>query len=313
MHTMTANLTIHRLLDEAFDGIPPTAAARDLKEELRANLVARVEDLEQSGVAPNDAARRAFDELGDVRALLDDAPAQDEALDPWLRHRVRYRAGFVVRASVLPILAAAALAFAFLAGAGVVPGGAPLAAGMMIAFAALLGLVCADSLQQETAGHYPMPAGRAAGYGVGLAVLLAGVGAIAVCWVGPWPLWAWLVVGGVLAVAGIGVLAGLGATQTNRAKSWTREMEQAWMKGVAAKGEGAPSWAGGAGNRFERDPNAAARFGIYTMLLWVVGTVVAVILGIFVGWGWAALPWVAAFVAMMLLLTRMLFAPSEDA
>ena len=67
-----------------------------------------------------------------------------------------------------------------------------LAVALMAAFALLIGGVCADSLRQETASSYPMPTRRAVGYGIGLAILLAGVGAIALCWVGPWPLWAWL-------------------------------------------------------------------------------------------------------------------------
>lgn len=320
--TMTANLTIHRLLDEAFAGVPSTPATHDLKEELRANLVARVEELEASGVAPAEAARRAFDEVGDFQTFLDDAvddlAGADSPFDEWARHRVRWKAGFVVRAAILPILSAASLALAFLTGAGVVPGGAAAAGALMTAFAILLGFVCADSLHQETATHYPMPRRRAIGYGLGLAVLLAGVGSIALCWVGPWPMWAWLVEGGVLTVAGIGILSGLGATQTNRQKPWARDLEQLWGKAVnpvsgavdasmARAGLGGGSAPVRAGTRFERDPNAAARFGIYTMLLWVVATVAAVLLGVFVGWWWSALPWIGAFVAMMLLLTRMLF------
>ena len=65
------NIHIHRLLDEAFAGVEQTPEAQDLKEEVRANLVARVDELEGSGRSPEDAARTAIAELGDVRALLD--------------------------------------------------------------------------------------------------------------------------------------------------------------------------------------------------------------------------------------------------
>ena len=34
--------TIHRLLDEAFAGIPLSPEVQDLKEEVRANLLARI-------------------------------------------------------------------------------------------------------------------------------------------------------------------------------------------------------------------------------------------------------------------------------
>ena len=62
---------IHRLLDEAFAGVEMTPDAQDLKEEIRANLVARVDELEFSGRSSSDAAREAIAELGDVRDLLD--------------------------------------------------------------------------------------------------------------------------------------------------------------------------------------------------------------------------------------------------
>ena len=67
------NTDIHRLLDEAFAGVEMTPDAQDLKEEVRANLVARVDELEASGRSSSDAARQAIAELGDVRELLDGA------------------------------------------------------------------------------------------------------------------------------------------------------------------------------------------------------------------------------------------------
>ena len=54
------NTDIHRLLDGAFAGIEMTPDAQDLKEEIRANLVARVDELESSGVPSSDAAARAL-------------------------------------------------------------------------------------------------------------------------------------------------------------------------------------------------------------------------------------------------------------
>ena len=45
------NTDIHRLLDEAFQGVEMTPDAQDLKEEVRANLVARTAELEAAGAA----------------------------------------------------------------------------------------------------------------------------------------------------------------------------------------------------------------------------------------------------------------------
>lgn len=312
--TMTANLTIHRLLDEAFAGAPSTHAMQDLKEELRANLVARVEELENAGVGPAEAARRAFAEVGDFQSFLDEAvgdlAGEASPADEWARHRVRYRPAFVIRATVFPIVGALALVASMVlaAVAPEVPGRgdvSPLLHVLLMGvFAFCIGFVTADSLQQETASNYPMSRGRANGMGVGLGVLLAGVGAIALCWAAPFPLWLWLVLGGVGVVVGIAILAGLGAGMTNRRKPWARELEQTW-------GAGDGTAKRHTGNRFERDPAAAARFGIYTAVLWILAVTVGVLLGIFVGWWWSALPVVGAIATMLLLVTQMLFKPER--
>jgi len=304
---MTTNISIHRLLDEAFAGIAPSPAVQDLKEELRANLLARVEELEAAGTPAAEAARRAFDELGDVSALVGDAAS--DTTPAWARNRVRVAAGFVVRATIIPIAAAVALAIGVLALCGIVPGDAALASGLFAAFAFLIGWITGDSLAQETSQHFAMPRGRATGYGAGVALVLLGAATLALCWTGG-PLWLWLAFGGLLLLAGIGALAGLGATQTNRTKPWALAYSAQWSKDFQQQHLG--EWSTPSGDRFSRDPNAAARFGIYTVVIWVTATAIAVVLGFAVGWWWSALPWVAAFIVMMLVLARMLFVPGSD-
>jgi len=299
--------SIHRLLDEAFAGAAPSPAIQDLKEELRTNLAARVDELEASGLGADAAARRAFDELGDVRALI--ADAGDDPMPAWDRERVRVSPAFVIRATLVPIAAAAALAVGVLAACGVIGGGIGLAVGLFAVVAVLIGVLVADSLGQDTRAHYAMPGGRATGYGIGAALTIAAAGGFALCWTGG-PLWLWIVAAGILLLAGVGLLAGLGATQTNRAKPWVREYSAQWTKEFErSHGE---AWERPVGDRFSRDPNAAARFGIYTMIIWILASIAGVIIGFNVGWWWAGLAWVGGFVAMMLLLTRMLFIPPKD-
>jgi hypothetical protein len=59
-----------------------------------------------------------------------------------------------------------------------------------VAVAALIGgVIVADALRQETSTNYPLPPGRATGYGVATTLVLAGVGAGALHWRGlglPW-------------------------------------------------------------------------------------------------------------------------------
>ena len=63
------------------------------------------------------------------------------------------------------------------------------------------------------------------------------------------------------------------------------------------------------GDRFTEDPAAAARFGVYTAVTWVVAVAGFVVLTLTVGWVWSWLAIVGGLVVMMLMIARMLFVP----
>ncbi|KHK97994.1 hypothetical protein LK09_09140 [Microbacterium mangrovi] len=300
------NTDIHRLLDEAFAGVEMTPDAQDLKEEIRANLVARVDELEASGVAPADAAARAIAELGDVRELLGGSGSRDSAeatggsrrggydFAAIAGRRVRPKPAFVVRTVVLSIVAAAAAVLFVLALLGVITAGLAGALALGVVFSGALGFVTGDALLQETTTNHPLPPGRAIGFGAATFGVLTGVvfGAafaanLALIWL--------VVVAALLLVASIAAFSWLGATQTNRHKAWTRRMH-----------ENMPP------NRFEEHPEVAARFGIYTAVIWVVTFVVIAILVFTVGWWWAPVAFVGGFAVMMLVLARMMFGRSDS-
>jgi hypothetical protein len=288
--------TIHRLLDEAFAGIEPTPEVQDLKEEIRANLVARASELEAAGRTPEQAARTAVDELGDVRELLADAPPTRTSAEVAAANRVRHRPAFVVRTVLIAIASGLSLAALWFGSWDVFP--LPLAAAFALAGVASLGLgfIIGDALHQETTLHHPMPPRRSLLFGLAGGLVIGGVtAAFTLLTHGIEP--AWLIAPAVAAIAGIGLFSYLGATQTNRTK--------AWALGHHRSGESYP------GDRFEKDPKAAARFGIYTMIIWVSAFVVSIVLYMTVGWQWAWMPYVVGFLGMMLLLTRMLFGDDE--
>jgi uncharacterized membrane protein YbhN (UPF0104 family) len=104
----------------------------------------------------------------------------------------------------------------------------------------------------------------------------------------------WLIGGAVLLLAAVGLLSYLGATQTNRHKQWLMRVRDSH----------AP-----VGDRFTEDPMAAARFGIYTLVTWLLAAAAFVVLTLTVGWRWSWLAIVAAVVVMMLMIARMLFVP----
>jgi len=292
------NTDIHRLLDDAFQGIEMTPDAQDLKEEVRANLVARTDELEAAGVAPAEAARRAIAELGDVRALLEETdasprPSADGYAALQQRHRVRPKPGFVVRAFVWSIAAVAGIAVAILGAAGVwpIPLGAQIGACGFAATA--LGLLVGDSLSQETTTNHPMPQNRAAGFFLATLLGAFGLGFVALVAFGSMPIWG-IVFAALGIIASIILFAFLGATQTNRHKAWTRQIAAAEPP-----------------NRFEREPETAARFGIYTAVIWLVTFGVIAVLVFTVGWWWAPVAFLGGIVLMMLVLARMLFAPDK--
>jgi hypothetical protein len=292
-------LDIHRLLDEAFVGIEVTPEVQDLKEEMRANLVARVEELQASGVEPGEAARRAIAELGDVRAIVDETVRVTGDAPSWQQHRVRPRPAYVVRTVLVALVAAAALGFVVLRLAGLVgaEGQSTLDVAAAVAIAALAGgFLVGDGLRQETTTNYPVSGRRAAGYGVATTAGLVGLGCAARYVLDDALVWP--IVGAALLVSSIVIFTYLGATQTNRHKPWVlREM---------ARHERAA-------DRFERDPAAAARFGLYTVATWIVALAAFVVVGFTVGWAWSLLALLGGVVVMMLTLARMLFGDTRQA
>jgi hypothetical protein len=295
---------IHRLLDAAFADVDMTPEAQDLKEEVRANLMARVADLEAAGTNPADAAQQAIDELGDVHELVGESidasgarpatgiGAQSAAFR--LAH-VRPKPAFVVRIVIASIVTVAGLLLAALGATGVLalPAGVTI---LMLGIGATgVGWLVGDSLVQETTTNHPMPAGRGAGYAVASFLTVYGLGFAGLVALSVLPLWG-IVIAAVGFVAGIVLFSFLGATQTNRHKAWVRQAQRDWQ----------------APNRFEEEPETAARFGIYSAVVWIVAFAVFVVLSFTIGWAWSWLALLGGFVVMMLLLARMLFGPRRN-
>jgi hypothetical protein len=320
-------------LNEAFRRLPDTDDLRDLKDELRASLAARVAELEASGAGPMAAVSTAFAELGDIEqlaaevagepagpaggepvrgtAFAGDAAARMSAADTKAggadaatgrstfelvqRHRVRPRPAFVVRTVLLSVVAAAGLALTVLAALGILgwPIGASAVAAIVL-LAAPIGVIVGDGTHQETTTNYPVPGRRAIGYGASAFLGLAGLALGALYATHLAQLWL-IVVAAPLVVVSIAWFSYLGATQTNRKKPWMARLRSVYTNEFDG------------GDRFSKDPAAAARFGIYTVVIMVVSVAVFVILSLTVGFVWSWLALVAGFVVFFLVLARMLF------
>ena len=282
-------LSIQGHVDAAFSGMRMTPALQDLKEEVRANLTARVSELAGQGIDLQSATGQAIDELGDLSQLIRDVA--DERPDPHIV-RVRPRPSFVVSTVALSIVLVAGAVVVGLA-AGRVVG---LGYGILAAIAGGLagGAITFSSLRQETTAHYPSPPTRSALYGLATGVGLAGVGLVVVA-VGRWPDAPVVGVGAASVLLGALGLVALGASQTNRTKEWALA--------AAAEQRGA--------DRFSQDPAAAARFGIYLITIWIVAIAAFLALSFTVGFVWSWLALVAGLAASFILLARMLFPPNS--
>ncbi|HEY4152856.1 MAG TPA: permease prefix domain 1-containing protein [Pseudolysinimonas sp.] len=294
------NSDIHRLLDEAFTGVTMTPELQDLKEELRGNLAARSAELQAKGKDAASAARTAVTEL-DIPQLIAGLEAEPRATTAGgaaaelaRLNRVRPKPGFVVRASILSV-AIAAFAFHVIFDLIQQPASSSLDAQLWaIGLAVLIAALVTDGLHQETAQHYPMPLLRSIRWGAAAGFLAAGIGyGLFFFWHSP-PL-ALLAAAIILVVAGTMAMIALGVTQTNRLKPWAIAQNRQYE----------------IEDRFSQDPAAAARFGIYTVVIWIVAITVFIVLSIVVGFVWSWLALVAGLVVFFLVLTRMLFGATK--
>ena len=304
---MTAPENIHRFLDNAFAGIELTPDAQDLKEELRGNLSARVAELEADGTSAAKANATAIRELGDIHEIIaglgsEATPGNPTAAAARLLelNRIKPDPGYVVRTVLLSILLAAAIAIVT---AGTVSGILGTAEAWLVyslpvesvLAGAFLGLIVGDALSRETTQHYPTPPRRALGFAAAAFAGLSGVGLIA-SWFAEQEVWL-LVTGGILALGSLMAFIALGVTQTNRAKPWVKDLNSLYE----------------IGDRFSEDPAAAARFGMYTVVIWILAIAGFIVLSITVGFVWSWIALLAGLVVFFLVLARMLFPANEPA
>lgn len=293
---------IHRYLDEAFADIPRTPETADLKEELRGNLQSRVAELESRGSSPDGAVARAIKELGPIAALVAELGAEGMgAGDPSGKpgetaarlvalNRVKQSPFYIVRTVLLALLLAAGLALAVLGAVHVLAWSLGLLVAIAVLDGAFVGVLTADALSHETTQHYPTSAARAAGFGGAAFVGLAGLEFVGTFLGNTGSLWL-LVTGCALALVSLVAFIALGVTQTNRTKPWVKDLNQAY-----AIEDG-----------FSQDPASAARFGLYTVVIWVLAFAGFAVLSITVGFVWSWLALLAGLVIFFLVLARMLF------
>jgi hypothetical protein len=214
-------------------------------------------------------------------------------------NRVRTSPGYVVRTVLLALLLAVGVALVV---TGAILGAQHIAATWLvlampteaIASGAFVGIIVADGLARETSQHYAMPTRRALGFAGAAFAGLTGLG-FGATWIANPQLWL-IIAGCILALGSLMAFIALGVTQTNRTKSWVKDLNHLYA----------------VGDRFSEDPASAARFGLYTVVIWVVAIGAFVVLSITVGFVWSWLALLAGLVVFFLVLARMLFPASQQ-
>ena len=280
---MSTVTSIHRYLDEAFAAVPVTPDSLDLKEELRSNLSARVAELVSGGADDASAATTAVRELGDIRDLLD---SLDSSVPAHVTNRVRPKPLFVLLTVVLSLALAKSLTWVTLGGFGLVPTWTAVVFAVAASLSA--GAIVDLALRQETTQYMRMPSGRAALYGLSTLGLTLGL-TLAVTLFATQLFWA-VTLGAPLTVLSILAFVWLGVTQTNRTKPWALELQRQYV----------------ADDPFTQNPEVAARFGIYTVVIWTVAIAVFIVLTMTVGWLWSWLALVGGFAVFFITLARMM-------
>ena len=284
---MSTVTSIHRYLDEAFAEVPVTPDPLDLKEELRSNLSARVAELVSGGADDATAATTAVRELGDIRDLLDGLAADGHPAGvPHPSQRVRLRPIFVLLTVLFSLVLAKSVTWVVLGAFGIVE--VWTAVVFAVAAALSVGVIVTLALRQETSQHYPMPTGRALAFGAASLAMTLGV-SLAAALVTQQPFWA-VVLGVPPTVLSILAFVWLGVTQTNRTKPWALELQRQYV----------------ADDPFTQNPAVAARFGIYTVVIWTVAIAVFIVLTMTVGWLWSWLALVGGFAVFFITLARMM-------
>jgi MFS family permease len=298
------NSNIHRYLDEAFAGIEMTPEIQDLKEEIRSNLAARVDELTAGGMDAGAAATKAVDELGDIRELVGQIDASEPATtrsnaathaSAYLVYRVRPKPAFVVGVVIAALATVIGLLLAALGATGLLP----LPTGVIIALCGIastgVAWIVGDSLAHETTTNHPVSTQRAGGYFLASLLAVYGLALGGLIALGALPVWV-VVFAALGVVAALVLFAFLGATQTNRKKAWVREAARQYQ----------------IEDRFSQDPVAAARFGMYSAVIWLLAFAAFVVLSFTIGFVWSWLALLGGLAIFFLTLARMLFPSSID-
>jgi len=169
---------IQRYLEEVFAGVVMSADFQDLKEELRAKLLVRVDELRDQGMAADASVQVAISDLGGLDGLIGAGQAATPGVPAGHAqatggNKIGPKPGFVLGMVVMSVIfLASVLLFAVALGS---QGSAAPAVLAGFAAAVLAGVITALSMRQETSRNHPVTVRRAVSYGTSSMAAVAGI------------------------------------------------------------------------------------------------------------------------------------------
>jgi hypothetical protein len=310
-------------VDSLFENYEKSAALADFKEELLANLNAKVDNLVKKGMNSDAAFAKASAELGDVSALADELSLkkrkevfEEVYMDIRQYMPAKRVIGYVVFGAIALFGITAGLIVLF----AVKTGGIDMPIDFISFFATMMLFLTAAitgftflGVTQETASMYPVSKKRGAWYAA--AAGLIGFGLLTMPMVYFKSAQAFYgtsvdyFIGQIIRLIpvislmipfilpGIGILVFLVLTEKERLKPWAKSLQNNSIK------KEMEMWS---------DPVIAGRFGMFSGAIWIFSAGLFILFGFLIGFKYSWLVFIFA-IAFQLLIQGILYKPSKPA
>ena len=305
------------LVDSLFSGYEQTSALLDFKEELLANLNAKIESLVKKGMDAQDAFAKASAELGDVSALADELSLKK-------RKEVFEEAYMDIKAYMKPGRVGAYVIFGILALFGITAACITLFAVKKIGlvghidftafFGAIMPFLTASTagftwlgVTQETASMYPVGRKRGAWYAAAAGMIAFGLLTMPIVFFGGKTAGSIVDeltgaaipdIGNIITIVpvislmipfilpGIGILVYLSLTEKDRLKPWAKDFQKKTVKREMEM------W---------NDPATASRFGMFSGAVWIFAVAFFILFGFLIGFKFSWLVFIFAAAVQLLI------------
>lgn len=255
---------IKKYVDSLFSDIYDTKQLRELKEEVSANLMEKINDYIAAGYSEDNAFKKAVEELGDMSELIDSLKkASVEKMEGNMMNGLgldkKHIVGYLAASTIL-LFGIMAAGIIYLQGKNLFN----TAGTLMPFFIVATALYVYFGLTQESATDYGMESKRALAYSLATAVILCGIYAAGFLYFSGNELFVVLAtLAPFVLVSGV-IYIYLGLTEKSR-----RKMDSAWQK----------QWV-----EYYSNPSTMMVRGNISGALWIFSIAAFLLLGFTIGW-----------------------------